>query len=59
MKTRKSIRAVFAMLLAAVLLCGSLPVATAYESDGDGALSLKDSTLLSRFLAGGWNVTLQ
>ncbi len=41
MKTRKSIRAVFAMLLAAVLLCGSLPVATAYNSDGE-AVTLPD-----------------
>ena len=35
MKTRKSIRAVFALLLAVVLLCGSLPTAMAYESDGE------------------------
>ena len=41
MKTRKSIRAVFALLLAAVLLCGSLPVATAYNSDGE-AVTLPD-----------------
>ena len=41
MKTRKSIRAVFALVLAAVLLCGSLPVATAYESDGE-AVTLPD-----------------
>ena len=41
MKTRKSIRAVFALLLAAALVCTGLPTALAYRSDGE-AVTLPD-----------------
>ena len=28
------------------------------DADGDKAITLKDATVLSRYLAGGWNVTI-
>lgn len=41
MKIRKSVRAVFSLLAAAALICGSFPAALAYQSDGS-AVSLPD-----------------
>ena len=47
--------------VACAITNGSVTVSTRFAGDanGDGVLDLKDVVLLRRFLAGGWNVTIE